>query len=149
MRQKTIRHRVEGIGIGLHKGEPIRIVLEPMEANKGIIFYRQDIGMSVSAHPSNVINTQMATVIGTSASQSISTIEHLLSAVNSYGIDNLRIIVDGGEIPVMDGSSASFCMMLDEAGIRALDENKKMIVIKKEVEVRDGDKFSKVTPSNE
>ncbi|MDR0580450.1 MAG: UDP-3-O-acyl-N-acetylglucosamine deacetylase [Campylobacteraceae bacterium] len=149
MRQKTIQRCVEGIGIGLHKGEPIRIVLEPMEADSGIIFYRQDIGMSVKAHPSNVINTQMATVIGISDKESISTIEHLLSAVNSYGIDNLRIIINGGEIPVMDGSSASFCMMLDEAGIRTLEENKKIIVIKKEVEVRDGNKFSKVTPSNE
>jgi UDP-3-O-[3-hydroxymyristoyl] N-acetylglucosamine deacetylase len=149
LRQKTIQRCVEGIGIGLHKGEPIRIVLEPMEADSGIIFYRQDIGMSVKAHPSNVINTQMATVIGISDKESISTIEHLLSAVNSYGIDNLRIIINGGEIPVMDGSSASFCMMLDEAGIRTLEENKKIIVIKKEVEVRDGNKFSKVTPSNE
>jgi UDP-3-O-[3-hydroxymyristoyl] N-acetylglucosamine deacetylase len=119
-----------------------------MEANSGIIFYRQDIGMSVKAHPSNVINTQMATVIGMSTKESISTIEHLLSAVNSYGIDNLRIIINGGEIPVMDGSSASFCMMLDEAGIRTLEENKKVIVIKKEIEVRDGNKFSKVMPSN-
>jgi UDP-3-O-[3-hydroxymyristoyl] N-acetylglucosamine deacetylase len=149
LRQKTIQRPVESVGIGLHKGEPIRIVLEPMEANSGIIFYRQDIGMSINAHPSNVINTQMATVIGINASKSISTIEHLLSAVNSYGIDNLRIVVNGGEIPVMDGSSASFCMMLDEAGIRALDENKKVIVVKKEIEVREGDKFSKVTPSNE
>jgi UDP-3-O-[3-hydroxymyristoyl] N-acetylglucosamine deacetylase len=120
-----------------------------MEANSGIVFYRQDIGMSVSAHPSNVVNTQMATVIGVNAAENISTIEHLLSAINSYGIDNLRIIVNGGEIPVMDGSSASFCMMLDEAGLRALDENKKVIVIKREVEVRDGDKFSRVTPSSE
>jgi UDP-3-O-[3-hydroxymyristoyl] N-acetylglucosamine deacetylase len=140
---------VEGIGIGLHKGEPIRIVLEPMEANSGIVFYRQDVSMSINAHPSNVINTQMATVIGLSAEKSISTIEHLLSAVNSYGIDNLRIVVDGGEIPVMDGSSASFCMMLDEAGTRALEDNKRVIIIKKEVEVRDGDKFSRVTPSSE
>ncbi|MDR1461068.1 MAG: UDP-3-O-acyl-N-acetylglucosamine deacetylase [Campylobacteraceae bacterium] len=149
MRQTTIQRRVEGIGIGLHKGEPINIVLEPMEANSGIVFYRQDVGMSISAHPSNVINTQMATVIGVSAEKSISTIEHLLSAVNSYGIDNLRVVVNGGEIPVMDGSSASFCMMLDEAGTRTLEENKRVIVIKKEVGVRDGDKFSKVTPSNE
>ncbi|MDR1285442.1 MAG: UDP-3-O-acyl-N-acetylglucosamine deacetylase [Campylobacteraceae bacterium] len=149
MRQTTIQRRVEGVGIGLHKGEPINIVLEPMEANSGIVFYRQDVGMSINAHPSSVINTQMATVIGISAEKSISTIEHLLSAVNSYGIDNLRIIVDGGEVPVMDGSSASFCMMLDEAGTRTLEENKKVIVIKKEVEVREGDKFSKVMPSNE
>ena len=117
-----------------------------MESNAGIVFYRSDVGMSVKASPENVVNTQMATVIGNSEHY-ISTIEHLLSAVYSYGIDNLRIIVDSSEIPVMDGSSASFCMLLDEAGKRVLDENKSFIIIKREVEVFDGKKYAKVTPS--
>ncbi len=137
---------MESIGIGLHKGEPVKITLEPMESNAGIVFYRSDVGMSVKASPENVVNTQMATVIGNSEHY-ISTIEHLLSAVYSYGIDNLRIIVDSSEIPVMDGSSASFCMLLDEAGKRILDENKSFIIIKREVEVFDGKKYAKVTPS--
>jgi UDP-3-O-[3-hydroxymyristoyl] N-acetylglucosamine deacetylase len=117
-----------------------------MESNMGIVFYRSDVGMSVKATPENVVNTQMATVIGNSEHY-ISTIEHLLSAVYSYGIDNLRITVDSSEIPVMDGSSASFCMLLDEAGKRVLEENKSFIIIKREVEVQDGDKYAKVTPS--
>jgi UDP-3-O-[3-hydroxymyristoyl] N-acetylglucosamine deacetylase len=138
---------VESVGIGLHKGEPISIILEPLEANSGIVFYRSDIGVTVPALPQYVVNTQMATVIGAGEDSSISTIEHLLSAVNSYGIDNLRITVSGMEVPVMDGSSASFCMMLDEAGIRELDAHKKVIVIKRDVEVKDGDKFVRVSPS--
>lgn len=146
MRQTTIAKRVEGIGIGLHKGEPIKIILEPLEANSGIVFFRNDLGVSILAAPENVVNTQMATVIG-NKDASISTIEHLLSAVYSYGIDNLRIIIDGAEVPVMDGSSISFCMMLDEAGVRELEEAKKIIIIKKDIEVREGDKFSRVTPS--
>ncbi len=146
MRQTTIRKRVESIGIGLHKGEPVKIILEPLEANSGIIFYRSDVNLSVKADPSNVVNTQMATVIGDDKNF-ISTIEHLLSAVYSYGIDNLRIIVDSSEVPVMDGSSASFCLMLDEAGIRKLEENKKFFIIKREVEVQDGKKFAKISPS--
>ena len=117
-----------------------------MEADSGIVFYRSDVGMSVKATPQNVVNTQMATVIGNSEYY-ISTIEHLLSAVYSYGIDNIRIVVDGSEVPVMDGSSASFCILLDEAGKRILDKNRKFLIIKREVEVHDGDKFAKVTPS--
>ena len=117
-----------------------------MESNSGIVFYRSDVGMSVKASPQNVVNTQMATVIGNSEHY-ISTIEHLLSAVYSYGIDNIRIVVDGAEIPVMDGSSASFCMLLDEAGKRVLDESKNFLIIKREVEVVEGQKFAKVTPS--
>lgn len=147
MTQTTIKQRVEGIGIGLHKGEPIRIILEPMEADSGINFYRSDVGLSVKAKPENVVNTQMATVIGSQTHQ-ISTIEHLLSAVASYGIDNLRIILDGAEVPVMDGSSISFCMMLDEAGVRKLDAQKKIMIIRKSVKVTQNEKFAQIKPSS-
>ncbi|EAI4415279.1 UDP-3-O-acyl-N-acetylglucosamine deacetylase [Campylobacter fetus] len=146
MKQTTISKKVEGVGIGLHKGEPIKLILEPLEANMGIVFYRSDLGSSFKAEPKNVINTQMATVVGNEKG-SVSTIEHLLSAINSYGIDNIRIVLDANEVPVMDGSAISFCMMLDEAGVIELEADKKVILVKKEVEVRDGDKYVKVTPS--
>ncbi|QKF64287.1 UDP-3-O-acyl-N-acetylglucosamine deacetylase [Campylobacter corcagiensis] len=148
MKQTTIAKRVEGVGIGLHKGEPINIILEPLDANLGIVFYRKDVGVSIKAEPKSVINTQMATVIGNDKGVYVSTIEHLMSAISSYGIDNIRIILDANEAPVMDGSSVSFCMMLDEAGIKELDAPKKIIVIKDEVEIREGKKFVKISPSN-
>lgn len=147
MKQRTILRCVDGVGIGLHKGEPIKISLEPMSANSGIVFYRKDIDIAIKAEPKNVINTQMATVIGNSSGVYISTIEHLLSAINSYGIDNIKIVLNANEVPVMDGSAIGFCMMLDEAGIKELDENKRIIVIKKEVKVNSGNKFVKVSPS--
>ena len=146
MRQTTIGKKVHTVGIGLHKGEPIRLTLEPLEAGSGIIFYRNDLGISFKAEPKNVVNTQMATVVGNEKGY-ISTIEHLMSAINGYGIDNIRIIVDANEIPVMDGSSASFCMLLDEAGIKELDANKKALIIKRAVEVREGDKLVRLSPS--
>ncbi len=146
MKQRTLANSIEIVGIGLHKGEPISIRLEPLEANSGILFYRSDVGLLVQALPQNVVNTQMATVIGNSSAY-ISTIEHLLSAVYAYGIDNIRVVLDGAEVPVMDGSSASFCMMLDEAGTRKLEATKQVLIIKKEVEVQDGKKFARVTPS--
>ncbi len=146
MRQTTIAKKVHNVGIGLHKGEPIRLTLEPLEAGSGIVFYRSDLGVSFKAEPKNVINTQMATVVGNEKGY-ISTIEHLMSAINAYGIDNIRIIVDANEIPVMDGSSASFCMLLDEAGVRELDANKKAFIIKRAVEIREGDKLVRLSPS--
>lgn len=148
MKQTTIAHPVEMVGIGLHKGNPVTLKLEPLEADHGIEFYRKDVGLLVALKPDNVVDTQMATVIG-KGEHFISTIEHLLSAIYAYGIDNLRITVDADEIPVMDGSSASFCMLLDEAKIKKLDKNKRIIRILKEIEVRDGDKFVKLLPSNE
>jgi len=148
MYQTTIAKPVELVGIGLHKGNPVRLRLEPLEANSGIIFYRSDVNVAIPLKPENVMDTTMATVIGKEG-HVISTIEHLLSAVYAYGIDNLRILVDADEIPVMDGSSASFCMLLDEAGIMSLDASKRIMRIKKEITVQEGDKYVKLSPSRE
>ncbi len=146
MKQTTIKKAVELVGIGLHKGTPVRLRLEPLESNSGIVFYRSDVDVSIPLLPENVVDTRMATVIGKGESV-ISTIEHLLSAVYAYGIDNLRVIVDGDEIPVMDGSSASYCMLLDEAGIKELDLPKKIMRIKKDIIIQEGEKYVKLSPS--
>ena len=147
MQQRTIKKPVEVVGIGLHKGEPIKLRLEPLSADAGIVFYREDLALRIPLAPSSVIDTRMATVIG-SEKGFISTIEHFLSALYAYGIDNLRVVVDGNEMPIMDGSSISFCLLLDEAGIEELDAPKKVISIKQTVEVRDGDKFVRLLPSD-
>jgi UDP-3-O-[3-hydroxymyristoyl] N-acetylglucosamine deacetylase len=148
MMQTTIGKSVELVGIGLHKGSPVRLRLEPLDAGSGIIFFRSDVNITIALKPENVIDTKMATVIG-KEDYFISTIEHLLSAVYAYGIDNLRIIVDADEIPVMDGSSSSFCLLLDEAGLVAQDKAKKVMRIKKEVSIKEGDKYVKLMPSND
>jgi len=145
MQQRTIKKPVEVVGIGLHKGEPIKLRLEPLSADAGIIFYREDLAMSIPLSPDSVIDTRMATVIGSEKGY-ISTIEHFLSAIYAYGIDNLRVVVDGNEMPIMDGSSISFCLLLDEAGVQELDVPKKVIRVKEAIEVQDGDKFVRLLP---
>ena len=79
MQQRTIAKPVEVIGIGLHKGEPIKLRLEPLDVDAGIVFYREDLAISIPLSPTSVIDTKMATVIG-SEKGFISTIEHFLSA---------------------------------------------------------------------
>lgn len=148
MNQRTISKPVEVVGIGLHKGEPIKLRLEPLGPNAGIIFYREDLALTIPLAPSSVIDTQMATVIGSDKGY-ISTIEHFLSAVYAYGIDNMRVIVDGNEMPIMDGSASSFCLLLDEAGIEEQELAKEVIRVKKSVEVRDGNKFVRLDPSSD
>ncbi|WP_456391606.1 UDP-3-O-acyl-N-acetylglucosamine deacetylase [Nitratifractor sp.] len=148
MVQRTIGKAVEVVGIGLHKGESIRLRIEPLDADSGIIFYRSDLGRSISLSPDAVIDTRMATVIGAPDGY-ISTIEHFLSALYAYGIDNLRIVLEGNEMPIMDGSAVSFCLLLDEAGIRRLDRPKKFLKIRRPVEVREGAKFVRLEPSSE
>lgn len=147
MNQRTIKRAVEVVGIGLHKGEPIRVRLEPLGIDGGIVFYRDDLATTIPLAPSSVIDTQMATVIGNNDA-SISTIEHFLASIYAYGIDNLRVIIDGNEMPVMDGSAISFCLLLDEAGIEIQDASKKIIKLKREVRVEDGNKFAMLRPSS-
>lgn len=147
MQQRTIKKPIEVVGIGLHKGEPIKLRLEPLDVDAGIVFYREDLALTIPLSPKSVIDTRMATVIGGDKGF-ISTIEHFLSAVYAYGIDNMRVIVNGNEMPVMDGSSISFCLLLDEAGIEEQNASKKVICVREPVEVRDGEKYVRLLPSN-
>jgi UDP-3-O-[3-hydroxymyristoyl] N-acetylglucosamine deacetylase len=146
MKQRTLKKEIEVVGIGLHTGMPVTLKLKPADDNYGIVFIRSDLGVSIPLIPQNVVDTKMATVIG-KGDVYISTIEHLLSAVSAFGIDNLIIEVDNEEIPIMDGSSASFCMLIEEAGIKKQQDTKKILKIKKEVEVKIGDKFVRLKPS--
>ena len=134
MKQRTIAKSIEIVGIGLHKGVPVKMRLEPLDSDMGIVFYRVDAAVTIPLKRENVVDTKMATVIGKDGVV-ISTIEHLLSAVYAYGIDNLRVVIDNDEVPVLDGSSAGYCMLIEEAGIKELDKSKKAIKIKKQVEV--------------
>jgi len=145
VQQRTLKKPVEVVGIGLHKGEPIKLRLEPLDVDAGIMFYREDLALSIPLSPDSVIDTRMATVIGNEKGY-ISTIEHFLSAVYAYGIDNMRVIVDGNEMPIMDGSSISFCLLLEEAGIQEQDASKKIIRVKEPVEIQEGDKFVRLLP---
>ena len=148
MQQRTIQKPVEVVGIGLHKGEPIKLRLEPLSADAGIVFYRKDLALNIPLSPSVVVDTRMATVIGDNEKGIVSTIEHFLSAVYAYGIDNMRVIVDANEMPIMDGSAISFCLLLDEAGIVELDVPKKILRVKREIVVQDGEKYVKLLPSD-
>ncbi len=148
MNQRTIKKAVEVVGIGLHKGVPVKLRLEPLEENMGIVFYRSDKAVSIPLDKENVVDTQMATVLGKDGVV-ISTIEHLMSSISAFGIDNLRIIVDNDEIPIMDGSAISFCLLLKEAGIKIQSAPKKFLKIKKEIKVELDGKVAKLSPSNE
>jgi UDP-3-O-[3-hydroxymyristoyl] N-acetylglucosamine deacetylase len=147
VKQRTLAKSVEIVGIGLHKGVPVKMILEPLEDNIGIVFYRSDKGVSIPLTPNNVVDTKMATVIG-KGDVIISTIEHLLSAIYAYGIDNIRVVLDNDEIPILDGSSSGYCMLIDEAGIVEQNATKKALRIKKEVNIKIDNKHVGLKPSN-
>ncbi|MDQ6974481.1 MAG: UDP-3-O-acyl-N-acetylglucosamine deacetylase [Mariprofundaceae bacterium] len=144
--QCTLNHSIRCSGIGLHSGKKIQLVLHPAMEDTGITFYRTDLGITIPAHTDYVTDTRLCTTLGTDAGH-ISTVEHLLSALAGLGIDNVRIDVDGSEIPIMDGSAAPFVFLIQCAGIRKQSKTKKVIRILEKIEISQGDKCCALYPS--
>ena len=146
--QTTIANSTTISGIGLHTGERINMTLRPAEASNGIVFHRRlgDRTVTIEATAGNVVDTRLATVLGKGEVR-ISTVEHLLSALAAYGIDNLHIDIDGPEVPIMDGSAAPFASIIEEAGQRRLAQSRKFLAIRQPVSVIDGEKRVTIIPS--
>ena len=138
IRQKTLKNVIRATGVGLHTGEKIYLTLRPAAADSGIIFVRVDADpvVEIPALTEFVGNTTLATTISRDG-QNISTIEHLMSAFSGLGIDNAYVEVSGPEMPIMDGSAATFVFLIQSAGIEDQNAPKKFIRIKKEVRVND------------
>jgi len=147
LRQKTITESIKTVGIGLHSGNRSNLFLKPAPINSGIQFVRIDQVPQtlIPALAEHVSDTRLASVLQIGESR-ISTVEHLLSACAGLGIDNLLVEIDGEEIPIMDGSAASFLFLIQSAGITAQDAPRSFITIKETVEVREGDKVARLVP---
>lgn len=150
LRQRTIAEEISCTGIGLHSGKKVNLTIKPAPPNSGIAFERIDIspGCRVGATFDNVVDTNMATTIGFNG-YSVSTVEHIMAAFFGMGIDNVTVQIDGGEIPIMDGSSAPFVFLLKNAGVTIQNSHKKFLLVKKSVRVKDGNRSVKLSPSNE
>src|SRR5665213_4586164 len=105
--QHTVERPVTVEGVGVHTGLPASVTIRPAGVGVGIKFIRSDIepGVSIPAYHRSVCATDLCTVIGDAAGASVSTVEHLLSALQGLGVDNAIVEVDGAEVPIMDGSS--------------------------------------------
>ena len=145
--QRTLDHSIRCSGIGLHTGKKIQLVLHPAVEDSGITFCRSDMKIDIPARASYVVDTRLCTTIGRE-NASISTVEHLLSALSGMGIDNAYIEVDGPEVPVMDGSAAPFVFLIQCAGIREQSVAKKVLKVLKKVSVQDGDKYCALYPAS-
>lgn len=149
--QRTLKRSVSFSGVGLHSGQNVCVQIRPASANTGILFQRTDLPNQpyIKASPLNVFDTSLATRLGTK-DVSVSTIEHLMAAFFGFGIDNAIVAVDGPELPILDGSSAPFLVILDEAGIVELKEKRKVLVVNKVIEVVDEknpSRFIRIEPS--
>ena len=150
-KQRTIREKVNLRGVGLHSGQHIRMEILPAPEDNGITFVRADL----PAHPElkasveNLVATTLATTLGVSTRNgmvAVATVEHLLAAFLGLGVDNARILLDGPEVPVLDGSAGPFVDALLGAGFEEQRRSRRLLVIKKEVRIRDGEKMARIVP---
>jgi UDP-3-O-[3-hydroxymyristoyl] N-acetylglucosamine deacetylase len=146
--QRTLRHAASCRGVGLHSGNPVAMRLLPAPADTGIAFVRVDLpGRPViPARAENVVETALATTLGVGQAR-VGTVEHLLSALAGLGVDNVRVELDGPEVPILDGSAAPFADLISQAGLRTQSVAKRFVIIRKAVRVTDGDKFAQIAPS--
>ena len=147
--QTTIAAPLSLTGIGVHSGRPVTINLQPAEAGTGIVFIRQhDDGSTTEykAVSSQVGNTDLCTVLGTSPAHSVATIEHVMAAIYALGLDNLFIEVDGAEMPIMDGSSEVFIDAIEQVGVTNLGIKRRYIRVTKPVRIESGASWAEFLP---
>jgi UDP-3-O-[3-hydroxymyristoyl] N-acetylglucosamine deacetylase len=144
VQQRTLKSLTRAIGVGIHSGQKVELTLRPAPPDTGIVFRRVDLSVPVDipVRVETVCDTRMATTIspgGDPGGPKVQTIEHLLSACAGLGIDNIIIDISADEVPILDGSAASFVYLLQSAGIELQKAPKKFLRVKKTVEVRQGE----------
>lgn len=147
--QTTIAAPLSLTGIGVHSGRSVTINLQPAEAGTGIVFVRtfeDGTQIEYKAVSSQVGNTDLCTVLGTSPTRSVATIEHVMAAIYALGLDNLLIEVDGAEMPIMDGSSEVFIEAIEQVGITNLGVKRRYIRVTKPVRIEAGASWAEFRP---
>jgi UDP-3-O-[3-hydroxymyristoyl] N-acetylglucosamine deacetylase len=147
--QTTIRSRVSLSGIGVHSGKPVSIDFLPADPDTGIVFHRTDLGpegIEISASAASIGGTDLCTAIGDRSGAQVATIEHLMAATFALGVDNLVIEIDGGEVPILDGSSAPFVDAFDQAGIEQLAARRRYVRVLKPVRWDQGGSWAEFLP---
>ncbi len=144
LQQRTLKTITRAVGVGLHSGQRVELTLRPAAPDTGIVFRRVDLPVPVDipVRFDSVSDTRMASTItpgGDPGGPKVQTIEHLMSACCGLGLDNLYIDITADEVPILDGSSASFVFLLQSAGVVLQNAPKKFIRVKKAVEVREGE----------
>ena len=147
LKQRTLKNPIRATGIGLHSGKKVLMQLRPAPANFGIVFRRTDLDENVDilASAGNVTQTTLGTSL-TQGNATVSTVEHLMSALAGLGVDNLVVELSAGEVPIMDGSAGPFVFLLQSAGIEEQAAAKRFVRVLKSVKVEDGDKWARFDP---
>jgi len=150
--QRTLKHPVSFQGIGLHSGKPVTLTVRPAQAGHGVKFLRSDIALGDAIVPARwdaVEQGPLCTRIVNASGVDVSTIEHVMAALAGCGVYNALIELDGPEVPILDGSAAPFVKRFLEAGLVQLEEPVWAIRILRDVEVRRGEAWARLSPADE
>ncbi len=140
LQQRTLKSLTKAVGVGVHSGQRVELTLRPAQPDTGIVFRRVDLPEPVDIPVSalSVSDTRMATTV-TASGTKVQTIEHFMSACSGLGIDNLYVDITAEEVPILDGSAASYVFLLQSAGITLQNAPKRFIRLLKTVEIRQGE----------
>ncbi len=139
LKQRTLKSLTRAVGVGLHSGQRVEITLRPAQPDTGIVFRRVDLPVPVTIPVSAtaVTDTRLASTLSNGPVK-VHTVEHLMSACAGLGVDNLFVDITAEEVPILDGSAASFVFLLQSAGIEMQNAPRRFIRLLKPVEVREG-----------
>lgn len=152
MLQRTLAKSINVTGVGLHSGERVALTLHPAVENSGISFRRTDLvgeqNDVIPLTPYLINDTRLSSTIVTENGVRVGTIEHIMSALAAYGVDNVLIELNAPEIPIMDGSSLPFIYLLQDAGIIDQKAQKRFLKVLKTVEIKETGKWVRFTHYN-
>ena len=148
--QATLKKMVSFGGVGLHSGAPARLEIHPAPAGHGIVFRRGDLtpAVDIPARWDHVAPSKLCTLMHDGRGTTLSTVEHVMAALAGTGIHNALVIVDGPEVPILDGSAAPFVRGILRAGIAMQTAPLRAIRVLRPVEVREGEAFARLTPAD-
>ncbi len=142
--QTTLKTPTRAVGVGLHTGQRVELTLRPAPEDHGIVFRRVDLAGAplIAVDAASVTDTRLASTLsagGQPDGAKVNTVEHLMSACAGLGIDNLLIDITAEEVPILDGSAASFVYLLQSAGLQSQARSRRFIRVLEAVEVREGE----------
>ena len=153
LQQRTLKTITTAVGVGLHSGQKVELTLRPAPPDTGIVFRRTDLPQPVTIPVSAtaVTDTRLASTISHLGAK-VLTVEHLMSACSGLGLDNLFVDITAEEVPILDGSAASFVFLLQSAGIALQNAPKHFMRVLDTVEVSEGQgaarKWARLSPHN-
>ncbi len=140
MKQRTLKMSTRAVGVGLHSGQRVEIVLRPAQPNTGIVFRRVDLlePIDIPVNALAVTDTRFASTLS-KGDVKVLTVEHLMSACCGLGLDNMYVDINAPEVPILDGSAASFVFLLQTAGIQIQDVPRRFIVVTENIYIQEGE----------